>query len=513
KRIASLTPAKRELLARRLRERERVTDALKPTTIPRRNKSSSCPPLSFAQERLWFLNQLEPDSTAYNIFTCVRLAGSLNIALLKQSFREIVRRHESLRTTFAEIEGQPVQVISENADVQLPLVDLCEMSVERLDGIIVGLALAEAQRPFDFRCGPLFRVVLLRLGVEQHVVLLTMQHIISDAWSLELLMREVVAVYGAFAGGYPSSLAELPIQYADYAIWQRRTLQGEILEKQMAYWKHQLGSCPAARPLPGDRPRTSVFTDRGARQLLSLSEELSGALRLLSQREEATLFMLMLTAFQILLYTRTRQENILVGTPVASRNRVETENLIGFFINTLVLRTNFSGNPNFRQMLRRVREVSLGAFAHRDLPFEKLVQALEPSRTLHPTPLFHAGFTFRQAVREAFQLPGLSLSYMQIHSGRAQFDLNLNVLEEECGLALSLEYKTDLFDRSTINRMLSDCETLLQTIAARPEISLRELDEMLTQAERQRWIDRRGEITEAHARTFRQARRRSIAEG
>lgn len=508
-RIASLPPAKLELLARRLREMDRVAPS-KQQAIRRRSDMKSPAPLSFAQERLWFLNQLDPHSSAYNIFGAVRLTSALNVAALERSLSEVVRRHETLRTAFAEVGDRAVQVITPAESLRLPLIDLSEVPAAERESTVVGLALEEAQQPFDFARGPLFRTVLLRLGDEHHVVLFTMHHVISDAWSMELLVREVATLYETFVVGRPSQLPELPIQYGDFAVWQREWFQGEVLENQLAYWKQQLGGRLPMLQLPFDGPHTSTPTDKGARQRLTLDAELAASMRTLCHQEGITLFMLTVAAFQTMLYRYSRQEDIIVGTPVANRNRVEIEQLIGFFINTLALRTQFSGNPTFRELLARVREVTLGAYAHCDLPFEKLVQMLEPERTLNRSLLFQAGFTFRITSKESLDLQHLSLSYLPIYSGRAQFELNMNAVEDGQKLKISLEYKTDLFTGPTISRMLNTFETLLRSAVARQDITLKELDEVFDELDGQERIAREEKLTEVRAQKFRRARRKAF---
>jgi len=506
-RIAGLAPAKLELLARRLREK-RLATASNEQVTPRPSEMNSRAPLSFAQERLWFLNQLEPHSSAYNIFRAVRLTSALNIAALKRSLRETVRRHETLRTTFTEVGGIPMQVIGPPENLNLPLIDLSEVPDSKRESTVAALALDEAQRPFNFARGPLFRIVVVRLSEESYVILFAMHHVISDAWSMELLVREVATLYVAFMNGRPSPLPDLSIQYADFAIWQREWFQGEVLEKQLQYWKQQLGGRLPVLQLPFDGPEISTPTDRGSRQSRSLDADLTGSLKTLCQREGVTLFMLTAAAFQTLLYRYSRQKDIIVGIPVSNRNRVEIEPLIGFFINTLVLRTRFSGNPNFRELLARVREVTLGAYAHCDLPFERLVQALEPQRTMNRTVLFQVALTFRSAPTQSLELPDLALSYLPIYCGKAQFELNMNVIQDEKTLKILLEYKIDLFSDRTISNMLNNFERLLRTAVARPDITLEELNGLLDQLEKQERIIREKELTEVRAQKFRTARRR-----
>ncbi|MGH7931425.1 MAG: condensation domain-containing protein, partial [Candidatus Binatia bacterium] len=351
-------------------------------------------PLSFAQERLWFLDQLEPGSTVYNMPGVFRLKGPLNVAVLKQSLNEIVRRHEALRTTFRSVEGSPQQVVASGLTLPLPVMDLSHRCESDRENEARRLAAEEARRPFDLSRGPLLRAILLRLHQEEHFLLLNMHHIVSDGWSMGVFFREISVLYEAYSNGKPSPLAELPIQYADYAVWQRNRLQGEVLETQLSYWEKQLEDI-STLDLPTDRPRPAAQSFRGARLSLELSKELTEGLKALSRKERVSLFMTLLAAFQTLLHRYTGRDDIAVGSPIAGRNRAEIEGLIGFFINTLVLRADLSGNPTFRELLARVREAALGAYDHQDVPFEKLVQELHPERNLNQSPLFQVMFVLQ----------------------------------------------------------------------------------------------------------------------
>jgi len=480
-RVAALSPEKRELLLQQLNKNRDASQ----TRIKPQSRESNAFPLSFAQQRLWFLNQFEPDSASYNLPRAVRLTGSLNLAALEQSFNEIIRRHEVLRTTFAYADGQPLQLISPALTLTLPVINLSAWSEAEREAEVRRLSLEESQQPFNLAQGPLLRITLLRLSEEEHVVLLTMHHIVSDAWSTGVLIRELAALYDAFSQGNPSPLPQLPIQYADFAYWQRQWLQGEILASQLAYWKQQLGDrlpLPILQ-LPTDHSRSAIQTFRGATQSFELSPTLSQALKVLSQREGVTLFMTLLAAFKTLLYRYSGQEDILVGSPIANRNRAEIEGLIGFFVNTLVLRTVLSGNLSFKTLLGRVREVALGAYTHQDLPFEKLVEELQPERDLSHTALFQVMFILQNAPMASLDLPGLTLRPLDIGSGTAKFDLTLYMMDTEQGLLGALEYNTDLFDACTITRMLGHFSTLLEGIVANPEERLSDLP-ILTEYER-----------------------------
>ncbi len=449
--------------------------------IPQRTRKNRVP-LSFAQERLWFLNQLEPDSPAYNITRAVRLSGPLNLPALEQTLNDLVRRHETLRTTFSTVDGRPEQVIAAKHTIQLPLFDLRSLpETERLYQAQCRCT-ERARNPFDLTQGPLFRPALLRLGREDHILLLTMHHIISDGWSMGVIFREISVLYQAFSAGKPAPHSKLPVQYADYALWQREWLQGEVLETQLAYWKEQLAGTPEVLALPTDHTRPQEPSGRGAVQSLTLSKALADKLRVLSQREGVTLFMVCLAAFQTLLHRYTGQEDIVVGSPIANRTRAELEDLIGFFVNTLVLRVDLSGNPTFRELLGRVREVCLGAYAHQDLPFEKIVEVLQPVRDpVHP-PLFQTMLVLQNTPAQALDLPGLCASAMHIDAEAPQFDLTLVLMREGEGLRAKIGYRTDLFEAPAIERMLGHLQTLLEGIVAGPSQRIADLP-LLTRAE------------------------------
>ena len=356
-----------------------------PDPIPPASRDSPLP-LSFAQERLWFFDQLEPGGHAYNMADTLRLSGALNIPALAQSLTEIVRRHEVLRTTFATVEGRGVQIIVAPRPVPVPEVDLRSLSESAREAETRRLLAEQAHRPFDLAADLMLRATLLRLGESEFLLLLVSHHIASDAWSVGLLYDELASLYPSFAAGRAATLPELPLQYADFSVWQRQRMTGEVLEKELAYWKRQLHGGSPVLDLPTDRPRPDVQSYAGASQSIVLPRKLWEALGSLSREESATPFMTVLAAFQTLLHRYTGQRDIVVGSPIAGRNRLETERLLGFFVNTLVLRTEFSGEPTFREVLRRVRETALGAYAHQELPFEKLVEALQPERDPAPRP-------------------------------------------------------------------------------------------------------------------------------
>jgi len=441
-------------------------------------------PLSYAQQRLWFIDQLEPGSPFYNIPSAVRLRGSLDIAALEQSLNEIVRRHETLRSSFASIDGQPMQVIAPVRRLKVELADLEHVPVAERQAEGHRLAVEETLRPFDLANDALLRASLVRLSEQEHIVLLTMHHIVSDGWSMGLLIKEVAACYEAFSTGKPALLPPLPIQYGDFAVWQREWLQGENFDQLLSYWRKQLDGLPMLR-LPTDHERAAVRSLRGAYQVSEPPAELSAALNAFSQRESVTIFMTLLAAFNTLLYRYTGQLDIVVGTDVANRNRVETEGLIGIFVNHLVLRTDLSGQPTFLELLRRVRDMSLGSFAHQDMPFDMLVKALKPKRDLSHTPLFQILFVVQNAPMPSLELSDLSLSMIEADNGTTKFDLALFVTEAPEGLRMIWKYSPDLFEYDTIDRMSRNFQTLLGHIVANPDSSLEILIEQLNDSERQ----------------------------
>jgi amino acid adenylation domain-containing protein len=449
-------------------------------------------PLSFAQQRLWFIHKFQLNEAAYNMPVAARLTGRLDIPALERTLTEIVRRHEVLRTTFAEVEGQPVQVINPPTAVALPVVELGHLTHNEREAEAERLTVAEAQRPFDLATGPLLlRASLLRLGEHEHLAVITMHHIVIDGWSLGVLIREVAALYAAYSQGLHSPLPELPIQYADFAHWQHQWLQGDTLETQLSYWKQQLAGAPAVLNLPTDRPRPPVQTQRGAQEQFRLSEDLTRALNELSRREGATLFMTLLAAWQALLARYSNQEDVTVGTPAAGRQRAETEPLIGFFINTLVMRARVRGGAGFGELLRDVRESCLGAYAHQDVPFERLVEELVTERNLSRTPLFQVWFVLQNTPAPSYELPGLTLNVSEPDKATAKFDLLLAISEADGGLAGTLEYNSDLFDASTAARLAGHFERLLAAAVAEPERPVAELP-LLSEGERAELVARAG---------------------
>ncbi|MCI0491103.1 MAG: amino acid adenylation domain-containing protein, partial [Blastocatellia bacterium] len=439
---------------------------------------------SFAQQRLWFLDQLQPESPFYNIPGLVRVEGELDIGALEKSFSEIVRRHEGLRTAFRMKDGRILQEIRPAEPVMLPFWDLSQLPETEREAEAQRVVTGEVLRPFDLESGPMLRTGLLRLGPTDHVVLFIMHHIISDGWSMGIFRREMAALYEAFSQGMPSPLPELPIQYADYGVWQQDVLQGEALESSLSYWRERLDGAPSLLELPADHARPPVQSFRGAAHPVILDKELTAEIKQMAWREGVTLFMALLAAFQALLHRYSGSEDISIGTPVAGRNHAEIEGVIGLFVNTLVLRTKLDGNPSFKELLQRMRETALGAFAHQDLPFEKLVEELQPERSLSYTPLFQVMFGFEDGSQDAAPLPGLTLKPVKAERGTSKFDLMLLLEETPQGLVGSLEYNTDLFEVETISRMVRHFRSLIESAVGDPGRKLSELS-LLTQEERQ----------------------------
>jgi amino acid adenylation domain-containing protein len=482
--ILSLAPEKRRLFVKLLKSQGVDISQL---PIAHRDPADAVLPLSFAQERLWFLDQLEPNSPVYNIPMGLHLKGALNLSVVQRCLAEIIQRHETLRTRFEAVEGRPVQVIQPADSFEMPLLDLSGLPEPGREIEAIRLCVEETRLPFDLTRDLMLRCKLIRLGKEEHILFLNMHHIASDGWSVGLLIRELKILYQAFCDGKPSPLSELPIQYADFAVWQREWLQGEILDKQLNYWKKQLEGAPALLELPTDRPRPARQSYRGALLSCEMSGSLLPALVELSRREGASLFMTLLAAFQTLLHRYSGIDDVVVGSAIAGRNRAEMENLIGFFVNTLVLRGDLSGNPTFRTLLGRTREVALGAYAHQDLPFEKLVEVLQPARDLSHSPLFQVMLMLQNVPGEKLQLAGLEATPVLTDGKISKFDLTLSLNEHEGSLRIIVEYNTDLFEEETIRRMLGQYQTLLEGIVANPDRRLSELP-LLTSAEREQLL-------------------------
>jgi len=444
--------------------------------------SNELAPLSFAQERLWFLEQLEPQSVAYNICRAFRLLGNLNPSALEASLNEIISRHETLRTAFRLVDGRPVQVVQPFRNISIEYVDLQGRPDDERDSEIQRRIKGESEHPFDLSAGSLLRSTLLRAGDQEHVLILMTHHSASDAWSMGILTRELWTLYEAFSNGKPSPFERLPVQYSDYAVWQRNWVQGEVLDTQLAYWKKHLQNLSIIN-LPTDRPRKSRQSFDGRRAPIALPENLTSAVNETSHRFGVTPFMTLLAAFQVLLYRYTGQEDVVVGSPIANRRRPEVEGLIGFFVNTLVLRADLSGSPSFKELLSRVKDTCVAADANQDLPFEKLVQELQPERDQSRNPLFQVMFVLQNATPPFTGIPGLRIEPLEVATTRSPFDLSLFLRERDGKYIGYIEYRTDLFDRDRIERMAGHFQTLLEAIVADPEQPIAMLP-IITDAER-----------------------------
>jgi hypothetical protein len=492
--------------------KQRNGAAQKRETIPRRGGTNICA-LSFAQERLWFTEQWTNERAVYNIPLVVRLSGALNLAALEASLDEIVRRHEVLRTTFVMFEGQPRQVIAPAMRLVLPVADLRGLAEAEREAEARRISDEQSQQTFNLSKGPLLRILALALDEREHVIVFTMHHILCDEWSMKVLTKEVSELYTAFSVGRPPSLPELPIQYADYAIWQRQWLEGAELERHLAYWREVLGGNLPVLNLPTDKPRPRGQTFKGATAGFRLPLEIAEALKDPQRHEGVTLFMTLLAAFVSLLYSYTGQQDIVVGTDVANRNRVETEDLIGFFSNQLVLRVNLSGEITFRELLGRVRETTLDAYAHQDLSFEKLVKALQTRRDPSRSPLFQVKFVLQNDPPTELDLEGLTLSPISSENRTAKFDLLITIVNQKQGLTGALEYNTDLWSAATIGRMLKNFETLLTHVVGDPDARLSYLKESLNEAERQQQLKEQEAVKDARHKKLRGIRPKTVSKG
>ena len=492
--LATLSPEKRARLLKKVRKQRQSGSASKSLSARENDPAAIVPiprtepiSLSFAQQRLWFLDQLQGGSTAYNMPAALHLAGSLDVAALERTLSEMMRRHESLRTTFPMQNGSPVQRIAPlppsssrpvlgGSEGGLSVVNLERLSdPDEQEAEVRRLIAQEAEQPFDLAEGPLLRVTLLRLAPRSNVLVLTMHHIISDGWSIGIFIRELSTLYDVFLHRKPNPLPPLTIQYADFAHWQRQWLSGEVLEGQLTYWKKQLAGAPPLLDLPTDYLRPPVQSFQGARYTHLLPQALSQKLTALSNESKVTLFMTLSAAFAVLLSRYAEQDDILIGTPVANRHRVEIEPLIGLFVNTLMLRTDLSANPTFRELLSQVQEVALETYKHQDLPFELLVDALQPERNLSHSALFQVMFVLQNLPQEKHALSGLSVTRRVMKHVTAKFDLMLAMKETAQGLSGAWEYNTDLFEAGTIQRMATDFHTLLEGIVANPELRIKAL--------------------------------------
>ncbi|HYK43323.1 MAG TPA: amino acid adenylation domain-containing protein [Thermoanaerobaculia bacterium] len=467
-------------------------------------------PLSFAQQRLWFFDQIVPGSSAYNIRRSVRIRGPLHLSAFREALQVVSDRHDVLRTRFESVDGRPVARIDERLPVELRVADLRAVSAEEREQAALREAAEEVEKPFDLARAPLFRAALLRLGEEESIFVLTIHHIVSDLWSVGIFLKELAAAYESLLAGRRPDLPELPIQYSDYAAWQPRALTPSLLGEQLEYWKRQLANAPEILSLPLDHPRPVARSFSGARRSISLPPDVTASLKVLSRRASATLYMTLLGGFAALLHSFSGEEDIVIGSPVAGRIRVETERLIGFFLNTLVLRVDLSGDPSFRELLGRVRETALGAYAHQDLPFERLVDELRPSRTLAHNPLFQVWLVLQNAPGEGLHLPEASVEGVDVPIRTARHDLQITFWETGAGLQGLVDYSTDLFEDSTVAGMVEDFISLLGVISERPDTRLSALTETRRESRKLREQREQEEVERSSREILKTVRRRAI---
>ena len=485
--LAALSPAKRSLVELRLIKKRPAGTAKR--VIPRRAEAEPAP-LSYNQQGLWVLNQLLPGSSLYHTPMAVRLTGVLDLEALRLALNSIVARHDALRTTFTTLDGTASQFVTPEVTLELPLVDLSGKAQADSDAEALRLIQHEVRRPFDLSQGPLIRSLLVRLDDEEHILLVTMHHIVTDGWSVGIFQRELSALYQAAITGEDPNLPELPIQYPDYSSWQRRWFAGELYESQLSYWKKQFDPLPPGLELPTDHPRPNVQAHRafrGAHHTICLPRQLTSDLKNLSHQQGVTLFMTLLAAYEVILHRHSGEVDIVVGTPMAGRQMPETEHLIGLFINTLPLRTNLAGDPSFAEILGRVRASALGAFAHQDLPFERLVKELQPERTLARNPLFQVMFVLQSEEILPLEFPGLVTEHFRVGNTMANFDLTLDVVERDGQLVCLFESNADLFESATIERLMGHFQTLLEGAVANADQKISLLP-MLTETERRQLL-------------------------
>jgi len=475
-RIDGLSAEKRALLEQQLLKR-RVKKAFSDNAIRRRDPSDPSP-LSFAQQRLWFLDRWSPGSSTYNAALALRLVGAVDVDALRRALDEIVARQESLRTVFRERDGEPEQVVLAEGDSGFKVIDLVDAARpdERASDDAVDAVLRdESRRPFDLTADVMLRAVLVQVATRESVLLVCIHHIASDGWSRDVLFEELSALYRAFVAGEPSPLSELPIQYADYALWQRNWLSGENLERQVGYWTEALAGAPTVVTLPTDKPRPDVLGAVGAHHFFSLPDDLAAELSEVVRGSGSTLFMTLLAAFGVFLLGLSGQDDVLVGSPIANRHRPETEPLIGFFVNTLVFRIRMDGDPTFRELMERVRRTAVDAYAHQDLPFDKVVEALKPRRDTSRNPVFQVNFRVQGQPPPALDLPGLIATPIEIDLGLSRFDLAVEFQASSEGIGGYVEYNDDLFVSETAARWAVEIEALLRRIVANPDARLSDL--------------------------------------
>jgi amino acid adenylation domain-containing protein len=492
-RISALTPEQRALFDARLKQKGLRTDVTAVQTIPRRqDRDSITCPASIDQERLWFIDQLQPGNTAYNIFNASRIRGSLNVPIMERVINELIQRHEVLRTTLKSVDGLPVQVIAPDLKITLEPVSLEHLPEPERYGEAVRLTTEEFARPFDLENEPLVRVSLLRLAKDDFVLQVNMQHAITDRWSFAVFEKELAVLYQAFATGHPSPLPELPIQFADYAVWQRERMNGDEYKKDLEYWRKQLAGAPFVLDFPTDFPRPPIQNFRGARVYVSYPKSLLDGLKELSRHEGVTMFMTLMAAFKTLIYRYTNQHDVLISTPIGTRLRPETENLVGYLLNLLIVRTDLSGDPTFRELLKREQDACVGAFAHQEVPFGKLVQELKPIQDPSRNPIAQVAFLYLDFPEAtAMQFLGLTATHIDIDNGASRFDITLAMTETPEGFTVSIEYIRDIFEHSRMERMAEHLKVLLSSIIANPDAHLSDLP-ILTLAERhqlQQWND------------------------
>ncbi len=491
----SLTPERRELLARLLREKGIAGAGER--AIPRRPEGPVR--LSFAQEAVWFLDQLEPERALHNVPGAVRLTGRLDSGALARSLGEIVRRHESLRTVLTLRDGLPYQVPRPAGPFSLPITDLGGLGRAEAEAEVQRLATEEAHRVFDMAEGPLFRAFLLRLTAQEHVLVLNFHHIVTDGWSMGVFTRELDQLYRAYREGRPSPLSEPTLQIGDFAAWQRAELAGKALEEHLDYWRQELAGEIAGVTLPTDRPRPAVQSFRGGHVTMQLSRKKSDELRALSQRRGVTLFMTLLAGFDVLMYDYSRETDVVIGSALAHRNRSELEGVIGFLVNMLILRTDLSGNPTFAEILERAKKVTLGAWSHQDLPLTRIVNEVQPERDLSKNPLFQVqfslltpdhnpavyGYGLAAGMIETLELPELVMTPVSVQYDNSRYDVAAFLWDMPGGIHGTIEYSRDLYEEETIARMVRRYETLLDLVLERPEDTLEELVAGLARRDRE----------------------------
>jgi len=491
-RISALTPEQRALFEARLKQKGLHTQITAMQTIPRRqDRNSPTCPASIDQERLWFIDQLQPGNTAYNIFNASHIRGSLNVPIMERVINELIQRHEVLRTTLKSVDGLPVQVIAPELKITLEPVSLEHLPEKKRYGEAVRLTTEEFARSFDLEKGPLVRVGLLRLAEDDFVLQVNMQHAITDRWSFAVFEKELAVLYQAFASGQPSPLPELPIQFADYAVWQRERMSGDEYKKDVEYWLRQLGT-PFVLDFPTDYPRPPIQNFRGARVYMIYPRSLLDGLKELSRREGVTMFMTLMAAFKTLIYRYTNQHDILISTPIGTRLRPETENLVGYLLNLLIVRTDLSGNPTFRELLKREQEACVGAYAHQEVPFGKLVQELKPKQDASRNPIAQVAFLYLDFPEAtSMQFLGLTASHIDIDNGASRFDITLAMTEIPEGFTISIEYISDIFEHGRMERMAKHLQVLLEGIIANPDACLSDLPILTVEEQRQiqQWND------------------------